>query len=165
MASEAKRKHLFISHHHKDDAEVTKLIDLISGKGYDIRNSSIRVKPKNQKRLEQKKVDDEVIRRLLRMKISWAGSVVVLIGKETHQREWVDWELEQANKQGKRIVGVFVSGGSEADIPKNFEAYGSALVKWNGDSIVRALEGENNFENPDGTTRKATNTGATTKCD
>lgn len=99
------------------------------------------------------------------MKISWAGPVVVLIGKETHQREWVDWELEQANKQGKRIVGVFVSGGSEADIPKNFEAYGSALVKWNGDSIVRALEGENNFENPDGTTRKATNTGATTKCD
>lgn len=164
MASENKRKHLFISHHHKDDAEVSKFISLISGKGYDIRNSSIRVKPENQKRLDQKRVSDEVIKRLLRMKISWAGTTVVLIGKDTHTREWVNWELEQANKQGKRIVGVYLNGGTEADIPKNFENYGSALVKWNSDSIIRALDGENNFENPDGSERKGPNKGDSTKC-
>ena len=44
-------------------------------------------------------VKDETIRRLLRMKISWAGTVVVLVGKETHSRPWVNWEIEQANKQ------------------------------------------------------------------
>src|SRR5665213_710356 len=111
MDSDNERRHVFISHHHNDDAEVTKLTSLLSKSGYDIRNSSVRLKPENQRRWDQKLVKDETIRRLLRMKISWAGSVVVLIGKETHTRPWVDWEIEQANKQGKRIVGVYVQGG------------------------------------------------------
>src|ERR1700687_5734510 len=104
MDPDNKRKHVFISHHHEDDAEVSNLTSLLSSRGYDIRNSSIRAKPANQQRLEQGLVKEETIRRLLRMKISWAGTVVVLIGKETHLRPWVDWEIEQANKQGKRIV-------------------------------------------------------------
>src|SRR6266516_4304687 len=108
-----KRRHVFISHHHADDAEVTNLTSLLSKKGYDIRNSSIRAKPANQRRLEQGLVKDETIRRLLRMKISWSGTVVVLIGKETHSRPWVNWEVEQANKQGKRIVGVYERGGMD----------------------------------------------------
>jgi hypothetical protein len=153
MSTENTRKHLFISHHHKDDGEVTKFTKLLSGKGYDIRNSSIRVKPENQKRLDENKVSDKVIERILRMKISWAGTVVVLIGKDTHSRPWVNWEIDQANKQGKRIIGVFVQGGTEADIPNSFEDYGSALVNWNSESIIGALDGENNFRNPDGTDR------------
>src|SRR5690242_604451 len=108
------RKHVFISHQHKDDAEVTNLTSLLSRKGYDIRNSSIRAKPANQRRLDQGLVKEETIRRLLRMKISWASTVVVLIGNQTHTRPWVNWEIEQANKQNKRIVGVYVRGGTDA---------------------------------------------------
>ena len=48
MSSETSRRHVFISHHHADDAGVTDLTSLLSKKGYDIRNSSIRVKPANQ---------------------------------------------------------------------------------------------------------------------
>src|SRR5271170_4033068 len=117
MSNNGKRRHVFISHHHADDAEVTKLTDLLSHRGYDIRNSSIRAKPANQRRLEQGLVKDETIRRLLRMKISWASTVVVLVGKDTHERPWVNWEIEQAHKQGKRIVGVYVRGGTDADLP------------------------------------------------
>ena len=111
MESSANRRHVFISHHHADDAEVTNLTRLLARSGHDVRNSSIRAKPANQRRLEQGLVKDDVIRRLLRMKISWAGTIVVLIGKDTHERKWVNWEIEEANKQGKRIVGVFVRGG------------------------------------------------------
>src|SRR6266480_805787 len=111
MTPDSKRKHVFISHHHKDDGEIGKLTDLLSRQGYDIRNSSIRAKPSNQARLDKGLVSDEAIRRLLRMKISWAGSVIVLIGKQTHSRRWVNWEIEQANKQQKRIVGVYIQGG------------------------------------------------------
>lgn len=153
MASDSKRRHLFISHHHKDDQEVTNFTKLISGRGYDIRNSSVRMKPSNQKRMEEKKVSDKVIERILRMKISWASTVVVLIGKNTHSRKWVNWEIEKANEQGKRIVGVYLRGGVEANIPKSFEDYGSALVNWNSESIIGALDGENNFKRPDGTDR------------
>ena len=86
MTPESKRRHVFISHHHKDDADVGKLTELLSRRGYDIRNSSIRAKPSNQARLDIGLVRKETIRRLLRMKISWAGAVIVLIGKQTHSR-------------------------------------------------------------------------------
>ena len=165
MDDEVKRRHVFISHHHADDAEVTKLTDLLSKRGYDIRNSSIRAKPANQRRLELGLVKDETIRRLLRMKISWASTVVVLVGKETHLRPWVNWEIEQANRQGKRIVGVYIRGGTQADLPPALEKYASARVAWNTDSIIDAIDGKNNpFQNPDGSPTPITHPVTTIKC-
>lgn len=162
---ERKRRHVFISHHHDDDEEVDKLTDLLTRHGHDIRNSSIRAKPANQRRLEQGLVSDETIRRLLRMKISWAGTVVVLIGKETHARSWVEWEIEEANRQGKRIVGVYVRGGTDSDIPPALDRYASAIVSWNADRILAALDGTTNpFELPDGTSRPPAHPGTSTKC-
>ena len=151
MSSDIKRLHVFISHYHRDDSGVDDLTKLLNGRGYDVRNSSIRAKPKNRERLDKGLVKDETIRRLLRMKISWAGAVIVLIGKQTHTRQWVDWEIRQAHKQGKRIVGVFVRGGTEADVPAALKTYGCNRVAWNTDSILRAIEGTDEpFQNPDG---------------
>jgi len=146
-------KNVFISHHHKDDANVDKLTDLLSKKGFNIRNSSIRAKPENQLRLDNKLVKDTVIQRLLRMKISWAGSVIVLVGKETHSRPWVNWEIEQAHKQGKNIVGVYEHGlKDKVDLPLALEKYRtSQVVGWDSDSIMAAIEGNSIFQDPDGT--------------
>ena len=165
MDSDSKRRHVFISHHHNDDAEVNNLTDLLSRKGYDIRNSSIRAKPANQRRLELGLVKDETIRRLLRMKISWAGVIVVLIGKETHSRPWVNWEIEQANEQGKRIVGVYVRGGTEADVPPALEDYADDIVNWNSDSIISAIDGSTHvFETPDGSAREPVHDRVSVRC-
>jgi len=161
---ENERRHVFISHHHADDAEVDKLTNLLSKKGYDIRNSSIRAKPANQERLDKGLVKKEVIQRLLRMKISWAGTVVVIIGKDTHTRDWVNWEIEQANRQGKRIVGIYERGGREADVPAPLEKYASSIVGWDSESIINAIDGTKNpFENPDGSPRQPTHV-AVVKC-
>ncbi|MFN3405352.1 MAG: TIR domain-containing protein [Cytophagaceae bacterium] len=135
-------KNVFISHHHKDDQSVTDFTNLLAGKDYAIRNSSIRVKKGNQERLNQRKVSDETIKRLLRMKMSWAGTVVVLIGSQTHSREWVNWEIEEASNQGKRIIGVFMQGAKNSDIPENLEKYSDGLVGWNSEKIIAGLEGE-----------------------
>lgn len=165
MNTDSKQRHIFISHHHKDDAEVDNLTNLLKNKGYDIRNSSIRAKPANQRRLDEGKVPDKVIRRLLRMKISWAGKVVVLIGKQTHTRPWVNWEIEEANRQGKRIVGVYEQGGTNADIPPALEKYGSAIVHWNAESIISAIDGTDNpFQNPDGSSREPTHAPVAVTC-
>lgn len=165
MSTDNKRRHLFISHHHKDDAEVSKLTNLLNGKGYDIRNSSVRMKPQNQRRMDENRVSDKVIERILRMKISWASTVVVLIGKDTHKRPWVNWEIDKAHQQGKRIVGVYARGGTESDIPPSLEKYGSAIVGWNSDSVISAIDGENNFQNPDGSARTpSSNSGKSIIC-
>jgi hypothetical protein len=165
MSSDLPRRHVFISHHHKDDEEVTKLTELLKGSGYDIRNSSIRAKPANQQRLEQGLVSEVVIKRLLRMKISWAGTVLVLIGEDTHERPWVNWEIEEANRQGKRIVGVFVRGGGQANVPEAFERYGTGLVKWTVEGIIGAIDGTGNvFQQPDGSIRPMPDHSTRTRC-
>src|SRR5437763_14821883 len=124
------RRHVFISHHHADDSRVDQLTDLLTRAGNDVRNSSVRMKPENQRRFDEGRVSDETIRRLLRMKISWATTVVVLVGKETHTRPWVTWEIEQAHKQGKKIVGVYERGGMDVPLPKALEDYSTRLVAW-----------------------------------
>lgn len=164
MSQESKRRHLFISHHHQDDEHVSNLTKLLSVRGYDIRNSSVRMKPENQRRMDEKKVSDKVIERILRMKVSWASTTVVLIGKDTANRPWVNWEIDQANEHGKRIVGVYLRGGTEADIPPSLEDYGSAIVNWNTESIIKAIDGENNFQKPDGTPRSSANKGGSVTC-
>lgn len=159
------RRHVFISHHHADDEKVDQLTNLLSKGGTDVRNSSVRMKPANQRRMDEGRVKDETIRRLLRMKISWASSVVVLVGKETHTRPWVNWEITEAARQGKRIVGVYAHGGTDAEKPEALERYGSAIVAWNTESIIDAIEGRNNkFENSDGTVRDVVHPGTTGVC-
>ncbi len=146
-------KNVFISHHHEDDAHVDKLTNLLSKKGFNIRNSSIRAKPANQERLEKGLIKEAVLKRLLRMKISWAGSVIVLVGKETHSRPWVNWEIDQAHKQGKNIVGIYEHGlKDKVDLPPFLEKYRtSQVVGWDSDAIIDAIEGKSVFQNPDGT--------------
>jgi hypothetical protein len=159
------RRHVFISHHHADNDKVDQLTDLLTRAGSDVRNSSVRMKPANQRRMDEGRVKDETIRRLLRMKISWASTVLVLIGTDTHTRPWVDWEITQAAKQGKRIVGVYAQGGTDAEKPVALERYGSAIVAWNTDNIVDAIEGKSNqFQNSDGTVRAAVHQSTTRVC-
>lgn len=162
----SKRRHVFISHHHADDNHVTKLTNLLGRNGFEIRNSSIRAKPSNQARLDAKQIPERTLKRLLRMKMSWAGTVIVLIGKQTHQRPWVDWEIRKANELGKRIVGVYTQGGTQADIPPAFEEYGDALVNWNSDSVIGAIEGRDSpFEAPgDSTPRDPVHATPTSRC-
>ncbi len=78
-AEDSTRRHVFISHHHADDSRVDQLTNLLSRAGNDVRNSSVRMKPANQRRFDEGRVSDDTIRRLLRMKISWASTVVVLV--------------------------------------------------------------------------------------
>lgn len=155
-----KIKNVFVSHHHKDDASVDGLTKMLSGKGYRIRNSSIRVKPENQRRLEQNKVSDRTIARLLRMKMRWAGQVIVVIGKETHQRRWVDWEIKVAHQLGKPIIGVYENGLKErVEIPENLKKYATSIVGWRSESVIESLDGKSQFKNPDGTPAPRTDGG------
>lgn len=148
------REHVFISHHFKDDATVDGLVSLLSRAGKDVRNSSIRLKAANAERLKRGEVSDRALKRALRMKISWASAVVVLIGKETHQRPWVSYEIEEAHRQGKPIIGVYERGGTDGKLPPELEKYGTAVVAWNAKAILDAINGQGGqFQNPDGTPR------------
>lgn len=162
----ADRRHVFVSHHHADDAHVDKFSKLLAGKNYEIRNSSIRAKPANQDRLDRGLVSDNTIKRLLRMKMRWASTVVVLIGKKTHQRRWVDWEIQLAKQLGKKIIGVYTYGADKGDLPEALDDYATTIRNWNAASVIDAIEGngDNLFKSPEGDLRAPVHTPTTSRC-
>ena len=150
--SDNKQKNVFISHYGKDDASVQALKTLLQKNGYTLKNSSIdSTKPNDAS-------NEDYIKTLLRDGIKWAGNVIVLIGPHTHKRDWVNWEIDQANKQGKPIIGVYINGATGSEIPESFEKYGDALVGWNSNKIIDALNGKcHDFDNVNGSPRGAIN--------
>jgi hypothetical protein len=139
-------KNVFISHIHEDDALLPELKDLISQTGCEVRDGSITSSKPNEAS------DPEYIKyQKLGPRIQWASTLVVLVSPETHTHEWVDWEIEYAVQQGKRIVGVWDQGAQDSDLPTNLEMYADAIVGWQADRVVGAITGTiNNWYMVDG---------------
>ena len=140
---------IFISHYGQDDGHVQSLKQRLKNQGYDVRNFSI--DSTNHK--DGRKPSDAVVQRLLRMRIKWASTFICLIGQRTHTRDWVDFEIEEAYKQGKRIVGVYAHGTMQtAEVPESIKKYASNIIGWNSiEKLGELVEGKNiPVEKPDG---------------
>lgn len=141
----AEMKNVFISHVHKDDAGLKKLKDLLAPKGMDIRDSSI-----HKGKFNEAKDPHYIKTSILAPAINWAGVFICYVSPETKNSDWVNWEIEYAAKQGKRIVGVWEHGEKDCELPDALREYADALVGWNGDSIIDAINGKDLHEKPDG---------------
>ena len=140
-----KSKNVFISHHSADEEHISKLKSLLSKRGYNLKNSSV-----DSSRWNRAKNED-YIKRLLSMRINWAGTCIVLISDTTHTRDWVNWEIKKANEKGKTIVGIHCHGHAGCEVPENLKTFGDAIVNWNPDKIIDAINGQYcEFEKPDG---------------
>ena len=133
-----KGKNIFISHYHKDTEFAKKLEQRFADRGYfEFKSSTI------DEETQIKSSDDRKIKRGLYPKINWASTVIVLIGKETHSRYYVNWEIKQAVKLGKNIVGIYLYGEKNSQVPRGVEKYGNSLVAWNNiDTIVDGIRGK-----------------------
>ena len=85
--------------------------------------------------------------------IKWAGTVAVLITPDTRNHDWVDWEIEYANKNNKRIIGVWAPGSEGCEVPEPLEKYADAIVDWTSEQILDAINGSRPFVDPDGRPR------------
>jgi|SRR5882762_395823 len=131
-------KNVFISHVHEDDEGLADLKELADKNGLQVRDYSVTSEKPNKAK------DPEYIKQKLASLIDAASTMVVYVSPDTKTSEWVDWEVEYANKQGKRIVGVWERGANQCEIPEALQRYGDAMVGWNGESIVDAITGESN---------------------
>lgn len=140
-----KTKNIFISHQHEDASQIKRVINLIEKKGeINLRDSSIykEKKPNNAS-------NPEYIKSLIRPQIDWAGTVIVLIGANTKDSDWVSYEINYAGKNDKKIIGVFLPGSNDQNIPDAFKQHGSALCNLSSDSLNKAISGTTHFDNPD----------------
>lgn len=148
----ADTKNVFISHVHEDDALLPKLKDLIGNSGMEVRDGSISSDKPNDAQSE-----DYIKREILAPRIQWASTLVVLISHDTADSWWVNWEIEEAVRQGKNVVGVFAQGATDADIPEALRQCGdAAIVGWQGERVVDAINGEvREWDKPDSGTPRA----------
>lgn len=142
-------KNAFISHIHEDDAGLRDLKDLVAKHGLNVRDSSITSENPNKA-----KDPDYIKQQILAPQIEWASTLVVYVSPDTKHSEWVNWEIEYANKLGKRIVGVWEQGANQCEVPEALERYADAMVGWHGESIVDAITGASNaWYEPEGKLR------------
>jgi len=139
------RHNAFVSHRHEDDSLIADLKTMLAADGCDVRDSSINASnPNNAK-------DPDYIKSKLAERIQWAGKIIVIVSPQTKDHEWVDWEIEYANKHpGKAIIGVWAPGADGCDLPEALEQHADALVTWDATAIAAALEGAGPWLLPDG---------------
>jgi hypothetical protein len=145
----AEHQNIFISHYCKDDEHVQSLKKRFKQQGNEVRNFSVDSTNHKDGRVPRR----EVVERLLKMRIKWSSTLICLIGPKTHTREWVDFELDEAYNQGKRIIGVYTHGSKEtAELPEKLKKYASNIIGWNSiEKLGELIEGKNiPVENPDG---------------
>ena len=148
--SNERARNIFISHVHEDDATLQKLKDLLTERGFEIRDASI-----DSSKPNKAKSEDYIKSKILAPRIRWAGAMIVLISPQTHSSEWVNWEIEYAEKSDTRIVGVWAQGAKDCDVPEALEMYADAVVGWQADSVMDAITGKiDNWSNPDGTPKE-----------
>jgi hypothetical protein len=112
---------------------------LIAKGGLTIRDSSI-----NSSNPNDAKDPDYIKSQILAPQIQWASTLLVYITPQTKESDWVNWEIEYAEKQGKRIVGVYAHGAGECDVPAALEKYADDIRGWNSDGVVDAILGVTN---------------------
>lgn len=74
----------------------------------------------------------------LRRIIQNCDRVICLIGQDTHNSKWVQYELEVANSQKKRIIAVRVPG-TTGGVPNLIRDRRISIIKWDANIINNAL--------------------------
>ena len=143
-------KNIFISHIHEDDDVLQGLKDLLNRSGYSIRDGSI-----DSSKPNDAQSDDYIKSDILAPRIHWASTMIVLISPDTHTSKWVDWEIEYAAMEGKRIIGVWGQGCQDSNVPANLDRYADAVVGWQAERVMDAVTGKiNNWYTCNGTQRE-----------
>ena len=144
----AGQHNIFISHYGEHEKALDNMKARLRANGCDVRNSSV-----EKKKYRPYKVKDATIARYLRLCIRWAKTFIVMIGEHTHERKWVNYEIREAARQGKTIVGVYMHGcKNDVELPGAFKQYGGTTLGWNSiDKLIDVIEGRIVVsENPNG---------------
>lgn len=63
-----------------------------------------------------------------------------MIGEDTAQREAVNWEIEEAYRQGKKVIGVRIYRDRNHPVPRPLLEHGAPIVEWDLARISRLLD-------------------------
>lgn len=77
-----------------------------------------------------------------RERISRTSAMIVMIGPETYRREAVDWEIREALRQGKKVIGVRIYKDRNDPVPRALRENNCRVVDWKLSQISKLLDEE-----------------------
>lgn len=126
---------LFISHSWTYSDAYDKLLSLLdSVSGFRYYNYSV---PKDDP-IHNASTDFQ-LKQAIKDQMKYANCVLVLAGVYSTYSKWIKIELELAADMGKKIIAIEPWGSERTSVI--VKAYADEIVKWQGDSVVKAIRG------------------------
>ncbi len=118
----AKHK-VFISYHHADEEQVNKFIDYFC---YDKGVFTKKIVGERYDTDIDSKDNDYIMRTIREKYLADSTVTIVLIGKETAKRKYVDWEIastirNDANNKRSGLLGIYLPEKSNCEIPPRLQ--------------------------------------------
>lgn len=128
------KKKIFISYYYKDDNHYKNLLKAWSKNAdfdIDFLDNSVDISVRSN--------DEAAIRRTISRKIKASDIVLVIVGKKTHRRKWVSWEIEKATQLGKKLIAVKIDKSCKS--PQQLLSVGAIWINsFSYEDISKALD-------------------------
>lgn len=128
-------RRVFISYQHKDRKKAN---------GFRILRWNNNVDVEFQDRHLLSPVDStnrEYIQQCIRDEMKGTSATVVIVGKETKNSDWVDYEIERSIKEGNGLVAIKADDSvTDDDVPDKIKENGGEVLDWNPDEFGDAIE-------------------------
>lgn len=107
---------------------------------------------------ETKKKGDAEVKKLIDKGLIGTSVTVVLIGAETAQRKFVNYEIEQSIARGNGLLGIYISGikdskgntDTQGSAPSKLTDAGAPCYYWDKDKFGDWVEAAYKKAHPDG---------------
>lgn len=85
--------------------------------------------------------NDKYIQQRIREEIRGTSTTVILVGENTKDSDWVDYEIDRSLKEGNGLVAVKVNDSiTDEDVPDKLKENGAEIVDWEPDEFGDAIE-------------------------
>jgi hypothetical protein len=130
---EQRRRNVFISYSYDDGATVNALRAQAANELTDLafNDRSLRVPFDSE--------NAEYIRRGLRERIRNCSVTFVYLSDHSAHSRWVDWEVRESLRQGKKVVGLYSGDRAPIALPRSFTENGLTVVRWSHENLTREL--------------------------
>ena len=114
----------FISHIHEEEGDIPRLKDMMERHGVTARNYSI-----TSDKFNNAKSEHYIKTQILGPQIKQSSVLITHVAPETKNSNFVNWEIEYAHREGKRIIGVWQRGARNCELPEALEKYADGNVR------------------------------------
>lgn len=84
--------------------------------------------------------NDQYIKRCINDQLNGTSVTVVLVGENTQNSDWVDYEIERSIDKGNGVVAVKLPGVDEDKVPDKIQEAGGEVVEWDPHKFDDAIE-------------------------